>query len=55
MVFQVAPTLRVSVEPTIPRNIAELTKSLRLLNSGDSFIEVSDSGTGEQVLAAAGE
>ncbi|KAI3887111.1 hypothetical protein MKX03_025063 [Papaver bracteatum] len=55
MVFQVAPTLRVAVEPTNPRDMAALTKGLRLLNRADPFIEVSVSATGEQVLAAAGE
>ncbi|KAI3835387.1 hypothetical protein MKW92_004070 [Papaver armeniacum] len=55
MVFQVAPTLRVSVEPTNSRDMAALTKGLRLLNRADPFVEVSVSATGEQVLAAAGE
>ncbi|KAI3920150.1 hypothetical protein MKX01_017807 [Papaver californicum] len=55
IVFQVAPTLRVAVEPTIPRDMGALTKGLRLLNRADPFVEVSVSATGEQVLAAAGE
>lgn len=37
MVFQVAPTVRVSVELIIPRDIAALTKGLRLLSSAGSF------------------
>ncbi|RZC57071.1 hypothetical protein C5167_004372 [Papaver somniferum] len=53
--FQVAATLRVSVEPTNPRDMAALTKGLRLLNRADPFVEVSVSATGEQVIAAAGE
>ncbi|KAI3880105.1 hypothetical protein MKX03_003926 [Papaver bracteatum] len=55
MVFQVAPTLRVAIEPTFPTDMAAVTKGLRLLNRADPFVEVSVSVTGEQVLAAAGE
>ncbi|PIA61307.1 hypothetical protein AQUCO_00300683v1 [Aquilegia coerulea] len=55
MVFQVAPTLRVAIEPSDPADMSALMKGLRLLNRADPFVEVNVSATGEQVLAAAGE
>ncbi|KAF9623592.1 hypothetical protein IFM89_003382 [Coptis chinensis] len=55
MVFQVAPTLRVAIEPSDPADMGALMKGLRLLNRADPFVEVNVSATGEQVLAAAGE
>lgn len=55
MAFQVAPTLRVAIEPSDPADMGALMKGLRLLNRADPFVEVSVSGRGEHVLAAAGE
>ncbi|KAL6508658.1 hypothetical protein OROGR_023369 [Orobanche gracilis] len=55
MVFQVAPTLKVAIEPSDPANMGALMKGLRLLNRADPFVEVSVSSRGEHVLAAAGE
>ncbi|KAK4771807.1 hypothetical protein SAY86_013582 [Trapa natans] len=55
MAFQVAPTLRVAIEPSDPVDMGALMKGLRLLNRADPFVEVSVSGRGEHVLAAAGE
>ncbi|EEF46662.1 translation elongation factor, putative [Ricinus communis] len=55
MTFQVAPTLRVAVEPSDPADITALMKGLRLLNRADPFVEVTVSSRGEHVLAAAGE
>lgn len=55
MVFQVAPTLKVAIEPSDPADIVQLMKGLRLLNRADPFVEVTVSGRGEHVLAAAGE
>ncbi|KAL5723351.1 hypothetical protein ACHQM5_006761 [Ranunculus cassubicifolius] len=55
MIFQVAPTLRVAIEPSDPADMGALMKGLRLLNRADPFVEVNVSATGEQVLAAAGE
>lgn len=55
MVFQVAPTLRVALEPSDPGDIGALLKGLRLLNRADPFVEVTVSARGEHVLAAAGE
>lgn len=55
MVFQVAPTLRVAIEPSDPADMGALMRGLRLLNRADPFVEVSVSARGEQVLAAAGE
>lgn len=55
MVFQVAPTLKVAIEPSDPVDMGALMKGLRLLNRADPFVEVSVSSRGENVLAAAGE
>ncbi|KAL0359313.1 UNVERIFIED_CONTAM: Elongation factor-like GTPase 1 [Sesamum angustifolium] len=55
MVFQVAPTLKVAIEPSDPANMGALMKGLRLLNRADPFVEVTVSARGEHVLAAAGE
>nr|DAD48279.1 TPA_asm: hypothetical protein HUJ06_018216 [Nelumbo nucifera] len=55
MVFQVAPTLRVAIEPSDPADMGALMRGLRLLNRADPFVEVTVSARGEQVLAAAGE
>lgn len=55
MVFQVAPTMKVAIEPSDPADIGALMKGLRLLNHADPFVEVTVSGRGEHVLAAAGE
>ena len=55
MTFQVAPTLRVAIEPSDPADMGALMKGLRLLNRADPFVEVTVSSRGEQVLAAAGE
>ncbi|EXB63373.1 Elongation factor Tu GTP-binding domain-containing protein 1 [Morus notabilis] len=55
MVFQVAPTLRVAIEPSDPADMVALMKGLKLLNRADPFVEVTVSARGEHVLAAAGE
>uniref|UniRef100_A0A7N0TLH1 Elongation factor-like 1 n=1 Tax=Kalanchoe fedtschenkoi TaxID=63787 RepID=A0A7N0TLH1_KALFE len=55
MTFQVAPTLRVAIEPSDPADMGALMKGLRLLNRADPFVEVTVSSRGEHVLAAAGE
>ncbi|KAJ6795976.1 elongation factor-like GTPase 1 isoform X1 [Iris pallida] len=55
MMFQVAPTLRVAIEPSDPADMGALMKGLRLLNRANPFVEVTFSSRGEQVLAAAGE
>lgn len=55
MAFQVAPTLRVAIEPSDPADMSALLKGLRLLNRADPFVEVTVSARGEHVLAAAGE
>jgi ribosome assembly protein 1 len=55
MAFQVAPTLRVAIEPSDPADSAALMKGLKLLNRADPFVEVTVSSRGEHVLAAAGE
>lgn len=55
MAFQVAPTLRVAIEPSDPADVGALLKGLRLLNRADPFVEVTVSARGEHVLAAAGE
>ncbi|XP_027160235.1 elongation factor-like GTPase 1 [Coffea eugenioides] len=55
MVFQVAPTLKVAIEPSDPADMGALMKGLRLLNRADPFVEVAVSARGEHVLAAAGE
>ena len=55
MAFQVAPTLRVAIEPSDPADVGALLRGLRLLNRADPFVEVTVSSRGEHVLAAAGE
>ncbi|XP_062082330.1 uncharacterized protein LOC133788753 [Humulus lupulus] len=55
MAFQVAPTLRVAIEPSDPADITALMKGLKLLNRADPFVEVTVSSRGEHVLSAAGE
>ncbi|KAJ8750364.1 hypothetical protein K2173_014279 [Erythroxylum novogranatense] len=55
MAFQVAPTLRVAIEPSDPADMSSLIRGLRLLNRADPFVEVTVSSRGENVLAAAGE
>ncbi|KAF3323054.1 elongation factor Tu GTP-binding domain-containing protein 1 [Carex littledalei] len=55
MAFQVAPTLRVAIEPSDPADMGALIKGLRLLNRSDPFVEINVSSRGEHVLAAAGE
>ncbi|XP_008809463.2 LOW QUALITY PROTEIN: elongation factor-like GTPase 1 [Phoenix dactylifera] len=55
LMFQVAPTLRVAIEPSDPADMGALMRGLRLLNHADPFVEVTVSSRGEQVLAAAGE
>ncbi|CAN6553773.1 unnamed protein product [Malus baccata var. baccata] len=55
MAFQIAPTLRVAIEPTHPADMGALTKGLRLLNRADPFVGVTVSDRGENVLSAAGE
>ncbi|KAK7286801.1 hypothetical protein RJT34_22055 [Clitoria ternatea] len=55
MTFQVAPTLRVAIEPSDPADVAKLRRGLGLLDRADPFVEVMVSSRGEHVLAAAGE
>ncbi|CAK8563648.1 unnamed protein product [Lathyrus sativus] len=55
MAFQVAPILRVAIEPSDPADMGALLKGLRLLNRADPFVEVTVSARGEHVLSAAGE
>ncbi|XP_027367771.1 elongation factor-like GTPase 1 [Abrus precatorius] len=55
MAFQVAPALRVAIEPSEPADVAALHKGLELLNIADPFVEVTFSARGEHVLAAAGQ
>ncbi|CAI9105871.1 OLC1v1004892C1 [Oldenlandia corymbosa var. corymbosa] len=55
MVFQVAPTLKVAIEPSDPSDMGALTQGLKLLNRADPFVEVTMTSRGENVLAAAGE
>ncbi|KAM7257836.1 hypothetical protein ACFE04_013577 [Oxalis oulophora] len=55
MQFQVAPTLKVAVEPSDPADMGALMKGLKLLNRADPFVEVSVSARGEHVIAAAGD
>ncbi|KAJ0988911.1 hypothetical protein J5N97_007267 [Dioscorea zingiberensis] len=55
LMFQVAPTLRVAIEPSDPSDMGALIRGLKLLNRADPFVEVTVSSRGEQVLAAAGE
>lgn len=55
MSFQAAPIVRVAIEPSDPSDMGALARGLRLLNRADPFVEVSVSGSGEHVIAAAGE
>lgn len=55
MSFQAAPIVRVAIEPSDPSDMGALARGLRLLNRADPFVEVSVSGSGENVIAAAGE
>ncbi|KAK7345919.1 hypothetical protein VNO77_16535 [Canavalia gladiata] len=55
MAFQVAPTLRVAIEPSDPMDLDAMLKGLRLLNRADPFVEVTASARGEHFLAAAGQ
>ncbi|KAH7683060.1 Protein-synthesizing GTPase protein [Dioscorea alata] len=55
LMFQVAPTLRVAIEPSDPSDMGALMRGLKLLNRADPFVEVTVSSRGEHVLAAAGE
>lgn len=55
LMFQVAPTLKVAIEPSDPADMAALARGLRLLDHADPFVEVTVSSRGEHVLAAAGE
>ena len=55
MMFQVAPIVKVAVEPENVANMPALAEGLRLLNRSDAFVEVSVMETGEHVIAAAGE
>ncbi|VFR03558.1 unnamed protein product [Cuscuta campestris] len=55
MIFQVAPTLKVAIEPSDPAEMGALMKGLKLLNRADPFVEVTVSARGEHVLSAAGE
>ena len=55
MSFQAAPIVRVAIEPSDPTDMGALARGLRLLNRADPFVEVSVSGSGEHVIAAAGE
>uniref|UniRef100_A0A0D6QUR7 Elongation factor-like 1 n=1 Tax=Araucaria cunninghamii TaxID=56994 RepID=A0A0D6QUR7_ARACU len=55
MTYQAGPILRVAIEPSKPADMGALTKGLQLLNRADPFVEVTVSGRGEHVLAAAGE
>ena len=55
MMFQVAPIVKVAVEPQSVSDMPALVEGLRLLNRSDAFVEVSVMETGEHVIAAAGE
>lgn len=55
MMFQVAPIVKVAVEPESVADMPALVEGLRLLNRSDAFVEVSLMETGEHVIAAAGE
>jgi ribosome assembly protein 1 len=55
MMFQVAPIVKVAVEPETVSDMPALVEGLRLLNRSDAFVEVSLMETGEHVIAAAGE
>ncbi|EEH51975.1 uncharacterized protein MICPUCDRAFT_29848 [Micromonas pusilla CCMP1545] len=55
MMFQVAPIVKVAVEPESVADMPALLEGLRLLNRSDAFVEVGLMDTGEHVIAAAGE
>lgn len=55
MMFQVAPIVKVAVEPENVADMPALAEGLRLLNRSDAFVEVGLMETGEYVIAAAGE
>ena len=55
MMFQVAPIVKVAVEPESVADMPALVEGLRLLNRSDAFVEVGLMETGEHVIAAAGE
>lgn len=55
MMFQVAPIVKVAVEPVNVADMPALAEGLRLLDRSDAFVEVGLMDTGEQVIAAAGE
>ena len=55
MMFQVAPIVKVAVEPENVSDMPALVEGLRLLNRSDAFVEVGLMETGEHVIAAAGE
>ena len=55
MMFQVAPIVKVAVEPESVTDMPALVEGLRLLNRSDAFVEVGLMETGEHVIAAAGE
>ncbi|KAL0452876.1 UNVERIFIED_CONTAM: Elongation factor-like GTPase 1 [Sesamum latifolium] len=55
MVFQVAPTLKVAIEPSDPADMGALMKGLRLLNRADPFVEVTVSARGSMSLLLQGK
>ena len=55
LMFQVAPMLKVAIEPSDPADMTVLARGLRLLERADPFVEVTVSSRGEHVLSAAGE
>ncbi|KNC54962.1 uncharacterized protein AMSG_10207 [Thecamonas trahens ATCC 50062] len=52
---QVAPIVRVAVEPRNPANLAKVKDGLRILNQADPCAQVLVQANGEHVLLAAGE
>ena len=53
--FDVAPIVRVAVEPVHPSDMSALVEGLKLLNQADSCVEIVVQETGEHVLVTAGE
>ncbi|XP_052752232.1 elongation factor-like GTPase 1 isoform X2 [Galleria mellonella] len=53
--YAAVPILRVAVEPTVPSQLQQLVKGLKLLNQSDSCVQVLLQETGEHVLVTAGE
>ncbi|XP_059060519.1 elongation factor-like GTPase 1 [Achroia grisella] len=53
--YAAVPILRVAVEPTVPSQLSQLVKGLKLLNQSDSCVQVLLQETGEHVLVTAGE